>query len=206
MARTGSWCQRELASFPKTRDALDFARQRHAGQIRSSDGAQFIEHPIEVSRLLYEFGAPDHVIAAGVLHDILEKTDVEASELRIRFGPRVSRLVSAVSEDARIRGYVPRKGALRQQVAAAGPEALMVFGADKISKIRELRHAVQAALASDGTIDQSLVRPRRLLHFRRCVGLLEERAGDLPIARQLRLELDALTNSLHAQAELPAGV
>jgi (p)ppGpp synthase/HD superfamily hydrolase len=193
-----------MALLPKTRDALEFARRQHAGQLRNSDGQPFIEHPIEVSRMLYRLGAPDHVVAAGLLHDVLEKTAVGATELRRRFGPRVARLVRAVSEDDRIRGYVARKAALRQQVAAAGPEALALFAADKISKIRELRRAVETAEASHRELDLSLVRPRRLLHFRRCLGLLEDRAGESPLLTELRSELAGLRRDLRAHTELSA--
>lgn len=45
----------------------------------------------------------------------------------------------AVSDDDRITGYAKRKAALRQQVAGGGEEALTLFAADKLSKLRELR-------------------------------------------------------------------
>jgi (p)ppGpp synthase/HD superfamily hydrolase len=51
-----------------------YARWVHRGQRRQVDGAPFIEHSLEVALLLYRAGAPDHVIAAGVLHDVLETT------------------------------------------------------------------------------------------------------------------------------------
>jgi (p)ppGpp synthase/HD superfamily hydrolase len=88
---------------------------------------------LEVGWLLYRAGAPDQVVAAGVLHDVLEKTAVSVAELRTSFGSPVANLVSAVSEDERIAGYGRRKTALRQQAAAAGPEALTIFTADKVS-------------------------------------------------------------------------
>jgi hypothetical protein len=201
---TDGWRNQELGSLPKTRAALEFAERQHAGQLRTSDRAPFIEHPIEVSRLLYRAGAPDHVIAAGLLHDILEKTEVTAAQLRSLFGLRVSRLVAAVSEDERIPGYVHRKAALRQQVAAAGPEALLIFAADKISKVGELRAAIWTAARRHQPLDASLVRPRRLIHFRRCVGMLEERSGDSPLVPRLRTELAGLNRDLRGLAELSA--
>lgn len=76
-----------LPRLPKTRAALVFAERRHDGQRRKFDGAPFIEHPIEVASLLYHAGAPDRVIAAGMLHDTLEKTDTGIDELQRRFGP-----------------------------------------------------------------------------------------------------------------------
>jgi (p)ppGpp synthase/HD superfamily hydrolase len=204
VAGTGSWSHRELRQLPKTRAALTFARREHEGQLRSTDGAPFIEHPIEVSRLLYKAGAVDHVIAVGLLHDVLEKTEVTAAELRAMFGVRISRLVAAVSEDEQIAGYVRRKAALRQQVAGAGPEALMVFAADKISKIGELRMAVGSAAQRHEALDQSIVRPRRLVHFRRCLDMLEDRFGTSPLVPRLRAELTHLNRDLRSLTEFSA--
>ena len=72
---------------PLTGDALSFAADRHAGQIRDLDGqVPFVTHPVEVAYLLHEAGYSDEVVAAGVLHDVLEDTDVKPEELRGRFG------------------------------------------------------------------------------------------------------------------------
>jgi (p)ppGpp synthase/HD superfamily hydrolase len=47
--------------------------------------------------LLYNADAPDHVIAAGVLHNTVEKTATCVTDLRSRFGPRITTLVLAVT-------------------------------------------------------------------------------------------------------------
>jgi (p)ppGpp synthase/HD superfamily hydrolase len=166
------------ARLPTTRAALTYAEERHAGQRRKGDGAPFIEHPVEVAWLLYSAGAPDHVIAAGVLHDTIEKAGADVGELRKRFGARTAGLVAAVSEDRAIPTYARRKAALRAQVADAGPEALMVFAADKVSKVRELglEHGHRPA-------------QRRMTHYRRCLELLERLLSDSPLVAQLRVEL-----------------
>lgn len=180
-----------VATFPTTSAALEFAERRHAAQRRKADGVPFIEHPREVAALLYHSGAPDHVIAAGVLHDVIEKTDSDAAELRERFGGRVARLVLAVSEDESIAGYKKRKAALRDQARAAGEEALMVFAADKVSKTRELTGEVSRKRHSDRH-GWSASRRRRLDHYRRSLALLEEHMGHSPLVRVLRSELRQL--------------
>lgn len=58
--------------LPQTQAAIEYAERMHAGQ-RRTDGTPFILHPLEVASLLLYVGAPDHLIAAGVLHDVLEK-------------------------------------------------------------------------------------------------------------------------------------
>lgn len=88
--------------------------------------------------MLARGGAPEQLVVAGLLHDLLEKTDVTVAELQQRFGARITQLVLAVTDDERISSYKERKAALRNQVANAGDEAVALFAADKLSKLREL--------------------------------------------------------------------
>jgi HD domain len=173
------------------RSAAEYARRVHAGQVRA-DGSEFILHPLEVGWLLVDAGAPDHLVAAGVLHDVLEKSDVRSSELRKRFGGRIAGLVAAVSDDDRIGGYGKRKAALRRQVAAAGEEALTLFAADKLSKLRELHRESVLNLDDPGApARRRELRARRLRHYQRSLALLEERLSNSPLVGDLRDELHA---------------
>jgi (p)ppGpp synthase/HD superfamily hydrolase len=172
-------------ALPKTQVAVDYARRLHEGQRRQADGQPFILHPLEVGALLYQAGAPDDVIAAGLLHDTLEKSDAAESDLSRVFGAHVTELVLAVTEDDQIKGYAHRKAALRDQVAHAGNEALMLFAADKVSKAREL--SLGAGLGAT-------VRKRRLTHYRRCLALLQERLPDFPLVGLLQRELELLSD------------
>ena len=115
-----------------------------------------------------------------------------ASDLRERFGSRVATLVLAVSEDGHIAGYARRKAALREQVARTGEEALMLFAADKLSKVRELHLGPTPARKShsaSAVVTGSLA--RRLTHYRHCLALLEDQLPDSPLVKQLRTELGA---------------
>jgi (p)ppGpp synthase/HD superfamily hydrolase len=174
------------AEHPQTRAAIAYAEQMHAGQ-RRGDATPFILHPLEVASLLYDTGAPDHLIAAAVMHDLIEKAGVNEADLQQRFGPQVTRLVLAVSDDDRIDGYAKRKAALRRQVANAGNEALALFAADKLSKLRELRRETALDPATPGRVCE--LRTRRLKHYQRSLALLEERLPDSPLVGDLRHEL-----------------
>jgi (p)ppGpp synthase/HD superfamily hydrolase len=171
---------------PEVRAAVAYATRMHAGQWRG-DGSPFILHPLEVGSLLQDAGAPDHLVAAGVLHDVIEKSDASASELLDSFGPQVTSLVLAVTEDARIAGEANRKAALRRQVATTGGEALMLFAADKLSKLREL--ASVAAEQSERGPTARHRRARRIEHYRACLRLLERYIPDFPLVSALRSEL-----------------
>jgi len=177
-----------VADRPLTRAAVDFAAQRHERQRRESDAAPFLLHPLEVAALLVGAGFGDEVVAAGVLHDILEKTEATSEELREHFGERTAALVEAVSEDAAIDDYEPRKAGLRRQVEVAGHDAQAIYAADKLAKTREMR-----ALAARSHL--SLTDPRlqrRLVHYGQSLELLESVMPDLPLVAQLRFELWAL--------------
>ena len=128
----------QFAGLPMAHAAVRFARVRHAGQRREIDHAPFIAHPIEVGCLLHADGQPDEIIAAGLLHDILERTATTSAELQRRFGAQIARLVESVSDDPSLGDYKSRKRELRDRIAHADPGTRAVFAADKIAKVREL--------------------------------------------------------------------
>jgi (p)ppGpp synthase/HD superfamily hydrolase len=170
---------------PLTREALAFADQRHAGQLREIDDLPFVTHPVEVARLLHEAGYSDEVVAAGALHDVLEDTDAEPRDIEIRFGRRVAELVDAVTDDPAIEDDAERRAALRLQVARAGECAAAVFAADKVSKARELRVRL-------GRGRFELKDGGKIAHYEASLEMLAELIPGHQLVDQLRLELEAL--------------
>jgi hypothetical protein len=127
------------------RGALSVARRAHAGQFRQTgcDEIPFIEHSLAVGELLAGHNYPGEAIAAGLLHDVLENSEVGVESLRGRFGDEVARLVEALTEDASIEDYEERKEEHRARVATAGPLALAIFAADKAANVIVLREAYE---------------------------------------------------------------
>jgi (p)ppGpp synthase/HD superfamily hydrolase len=174
-----------LRHLPLATDAVELAVQLHAGQLRDSDGASFVMHPMEVASLLDRSHYPDFVVAAAVLHDVIENTDEELDNIEARFGPDVARLVALVSDDPAIDDDDARKDDTRERVRAAGGYALAVYAADKVSKVREIRTAIAA-----GTPAAELA--HKLDRHRTSLAMLE---GTLPGSRLvelLRFEIEAL--------------
>jgi (p)ppGpp synthase/HD superfamily hydrolase len=169
---------------PLTRDALEFASTRHAGQ-KTTDGIPFVTHPVEVACLLHEAGYSDDVVAAGVLHDVIEETDANQGELEERFGSNVADLVAAVSDDPSIDDEARRKAALREQVSQAGESAVAVFAADKVSKARELRLRVE-----EGRFRRK--DRAKLDHYQASLEMLDELMPGHQLVDRLRAELDAV--------------
>ena len=155
------------------------------GQTRDLDELPFVTHPLEVACLLHEAGYSDEVVAAGVLHDVLEDTDAERADLDARFGTAVTWLVTSVSDDPSIADAAERKAALRRQVAEAGDRAAAIFAADKISKARELR----ARIGRRGFDEADRA---KLDHYEQSLAMLSELIPGHSLVEELRSELEGL--------------
>lgn len=127
------------------RDALTFAREAHAGQMRGTGSGEmpFIDHPLAVAQLLAEEAFGAEVLAAALLHDVVEHAGVEPSEVRVRFGEEVADLVAALTEKQTVGHYEERKEEHRERVARASPEARAIFTADKTANVEVLREAYE---------------------------------------------------------------
>jgi (p)ppGpp synthase/HD superfamily hydrolase len=174
-----------LDDLPLARAAADYAARSHGGQRREGDRASFLAHPLEVASLLARSGYPDHVIAAAILHDVLEDTDVSEGEVAERFGPEVAAIITAVSDDPAIADEDERKDELRERIRVLDGDAAVVYAADKISKVRELRMQMTRTPPTDQT-------RRKLERHCRALEMLEGTSSDERLVELLRFELEFL--------------
>ncbi len=79
------------------RTAADYAIAAHDGQRRRS-GEEYVCHPLHVACILVEMGMDTDSIVAALLHDVVEDTGVELSEIEHRFGKSVAELVDGVTK------------------------------------------------------------------------------------------------------------
>src|ERR1700683_1667202 len=77
--------------------ALKFAAEAHAGQQRAS-GGPYVMHPIAVAETVAAWGLDYEAVAAALLHDVVEDTNVTPSVLTGLFGPAVAALVEGVTK------------------------------------------------------------------------------------------------------------
>ena len=85
------------------RSAHAFGARMHEGQNRSS-GEPYIYHPLAVARILAEMRLDHTTIAAAILHDVIEDTDITKDDLATSFGEDVAELVDGVSKLERAEG------------------------------------------------------------------------------------------------------
>ena len=79
------------------RKAYVFAEKAHSGQKRLN-GDDYFSHCVETAKILEELKLDEETIAAGLLHDSLEDTDVEYDMLKKTFGREVADLVEGVTK------------------------------------------------------------------------------------------------------------
>jgi (p)ppGpp synthase/HD superfamily hydrolase len=89
-----------VRSDPLLRDAFELARAAHHGPRRQ--GETDVDHPVSVAELLASRGYDREVVAAALLHDVVEDTDTDLPELAQRFGAEICELVREMTEDASI--------------------------------------------------------------------------------------------------------
>ncbi len=77
--------------------AYRVAAEAHKGQKRAS-GAPYIQHCLAVAEILAELRMPAAVVAAGLLHDTVEDTDLTLDDIRREFGDEIANLVDGVTK------------------------------------------------------------------------------------------------------------
>ena len=121
-----------------------FCMQHHEGQKRAS-GEPYVVHPLEVALVLAELKMDSTAIAAGLLHDAVEDTDVTTDEIAERFGEQVAHIVEGVTKLDKIK-FANREDQqaenIRKMLLAMVSDVRVVIIklADRLHNMRTLEH------------------------------------------------------------------
>jgi hypothetical protein len=127
-----------------------FADRAHRGQYRKVGGEAFISHPREVMRVLSETGAEESILAAALLHDVVEDTPITIDVIEAEFGSDVSALVWGCTEPGTSGNEPKAPWHLRKQgylahLKSAGYGTRMIALADKLVNARDQLKSLQGA-------------------------------------------------------------
>lgn len=118
----------------------NFAIKAHRGQIRKSDPQKpMIIHPINVANILKEYGFDENVILAGYLHDVVEDTKYEITDIEKKFGKDIASLVFGASEPDKSLSWEERKQHTINETKKLDLRHKAIICADKISNLEDLR-------------------------------------------------------------------
>lgn len=117
--------------------ATRIAAMAHKDQVRKESNTPYIAHPFMVARILTAHKFPDEVVAAGLVHDVPEDTDISIDALRRELGDVVADMVMSVTNDDSL-SWEEKKLAYIENVRNGSEGAKAVATADKIHNAESL--------------------------------------------------------------------
>ena len=122
--------------------AFEVAKRAHQDQVRRS-GDPYISHPLSVARILAGLGLDDVTIAAALLHDAVEDTDVTLADIGRDFGADVAAIVDGVTKLDRLQfdtKEAQQAATLRKMLVAMAKDirVLLIKLADRLHNMRTI--------------------------------------------------------------------
>lgn len=116
--------------------AIEFASKAHDQQYRKNSTLPYVSHPVTVGFYLMKAGAKEEVVAAGILHDVLEDTAITYTNLVEEFGYEVASLVEGCSEPDKTLSWEKRKAHTIDYLKDAPLAIKQIASADKLHNLR----------------------------------------------------------------------
>ncbi len=134
------WSEEELARLEA---AYRFAHEEHADNAPRKTGHPFISHPLAVAEILTEIEADPGTVIAGILHDVVEDTEVTIEEIEEVFGKSIALLVDGVTKLSRLSFQTRQEeqaGNLRKMFLAMAEDirVILIKLADRLHNMRTL--------------------------------------------------------------------
>ena len=116
-------------------EAVEFAKKAHEGAVRKGTAVPYIVHPVETALIVALMTTDEEMVAAALLHDVVEDTPVTEEEIRSLFGERIASLVQAESED-KSKSWCERKQEKIDHLKTTPRDVKILALADKLSNLR----------------------------------------------------------------------
>lgn len=124
--------------------AFDFSQKAHEGQTRHS-GEPFFIHPYEVACILTDLGLDMDTVIAGLLHDVIEDTNITLATIKTEFGSEIAALVDGVTKLGRFEFKTKEEQqaeSLRKMFLAMAKDirVILIKLADRLHNMRTLEY------------------------------------------------------------------
>ncbi len=182
-------------------DALVYATQVHARQLRKGTNVPYVSHILIVAGIVLENGGDEDEAIAALLHDAVEDQggEVRLADIRARFGDRVGNIVLGCS-DTTIEPKPPWEGRKRRYLAhvpSASPSERLVSAADKLANARAILMDYRAL--GDDVWKRFNASPGQILWYYRELVRAFRQAGPTPVVD----ELDRIVTEIERLAGSP---
>ena len=125
-------------------EAIVFAVKAHDGMRRKKSDVPYVLHPMEAAVIVGSMSEDQDLLAAAVLHDVVEDAGITLDEIEQRFGKRVRQLVACETENKREHlppedtWRVRKEESLQVLKNAEDSAVLMVWLGDKLANMRAI--------------------------------------------------------------------
>lgn len=127
--------------------AIRLVADAHEGQYRKGTYLPYIVHLVNVMKILIDQGCDDEIVAAGILHDVIEDTHLTIEDVESLFGKRVAFLVKGATEvREQGNGYdeigswqTRKEHTIRFLAGEATEDQLLISCADKLDNITAIK-------------------------------------------------------------------
>ena len=117
--------------------AIYFATKAHTGQKRKQEDIDMIFHPFTVGMILQRNGCDEDIVAAGILHDVVEDTQYTFDDIERSFGKQIRNYVYDASEPDKSLPWKERKEHTIEWIKKAPLGSKLIVASDKISNLEE---------------------------------------------------------------------
>lgn len=125
-------------------EAISFAAQAHDGMRRKCSPLPYILHPMEAAVIIASMTSDEELLAAAMLHDVVEDAGITLVEIKEKFGLRVAELVASETEYKRV--YLPaaKTWKMRKEESIAvlretkDVAVKMLYLGDKLANLRSI--------------------------------------------------------------------
>lgn len=128
--------------------AFIFAAKAHRGATRKGSTIPYIVHPMETAFITAGLTDDMEIIAAAVLHDVVEDTEYTLEDIRTFFGERIAQMVASESEDKREGMAAEESWKIRKQetidhMKQAALDTKLIALSDKLSNLRSIERGIR---------------------------------------------------------------
>lgn len=192
-------------------DAVEYAREAHATQVRKGTQTPYLSHLLGVAALVLEYGGDEDQAIAALLHDVVEdQGEHHLPIVRGKFGERAARIVAACTDGSqaeRAEAKTPeekrtnwelRKRRYLKHIKAEADDTLLVSGCDKLHNARAVLSDLRDPRVGRNVFDRFTGRQEGTLWYYRSLADLFAQRG-APMAR----EFTDVVTALEVESSVP---
>jgi len=153
--------------------AIKLASVLHEKHYRKTDNTPYISHPYAVGLILSMADCEEEIIIAGILHDVVEDTDIGIDEIREKFGNRVAEIIHLCTEYDKTLPWEIRKKEVVKKLESAPIEVKYVKLADVLHNLKSIYESM-AEMKDDIWINFNAGKEKQKWYYSEIIKILFE--------------------------------